>query len=56
MTVKCWPNYLQIEFITVLFVMVYITPCSKAREEINELYWAISNLLKAHPDGFSMLL
>ncbi|KAK3548526.1 hypothetical protein QTP70_013375 [Hemibagrus guttatus] len=54
-TVRCRPFYLPWEFTTVFIVGVYIPPSSNAKEALCELYGAISELQKAHPDGLFII-
>lgn len=56
--IKCWPSYLPSEFTTSMLVGVYLPPMnnrSDRNEALNELFQAISEQQKAHPDGFIIL-
>ena len=50
---SCRPHYLRREFSSVFFVAAYIPPQTEAgtKTTLNELYSAISNQEKAHPEA-----
>ncbi len=55
MFVKCRPFYLPREFTAIVIAAVYIPPCANAKDELRELYSAISEQQTNNPDGFFII-